>query len=370
MRIALLSWRDTTHPDGGGSEQYLESVARRLAAHGHEVTLVCAAHGAAPADEVVDGVRVRRRGGRLTVYLRGLLFLLSRTGRRQDVVVDVVNGVPFAAGLVRRRGVVVLVHHLHREQWRMIYPGLRGRVGWFVESRMTPLLYRRATYITVSNSTKVDLQRLGVSGRRVIVVRNGVDVPVSPSARSATPRLCVLARLVPHKRIEDALQVVAVLRNHIASLHLDVIGDGWWNEKLLGRCRELGVSAEVTFHGHVTSAVRDELLGQAWVLLVPSVKEGWAIAVMEAAALGTPTVAYRGGGGVTESVIDGETGLLADDLDDFVALSATVLQDGALRQRLSDAAALRARTFSWDDTATKFAEVLLTAQRLSGRRTG
>ena len=73
-----------------------------------------------------DGFRIERRGGRLTVYLRGLAYLLSPAGRRADVVVDVINGLPFAAPLVRRRGLVALVHHLHREQWRIIYPGAAG----------------------------------------------------------------------------------------------------------------------------------------------------------------------------------------------------------------------------------------------------
>src|SRR6476646_10225973 len=129
MRIAFLSWRDTTHPDGGGSEVYVERVAAGLAARGHDVTVLCAAHLGAPDVSVQDGYRIERRGGRLTVYLRGLAYLLSPAGRRADVVVDVINGLPFAAPLVRRRGLVALVHHVHRAQWRLIYPGAAGRVG-------------------------------------------------------------------------------------------------------------------------------------------------------------------------------------------------------------------------------------------------
>ncbi len=78
MRITLLSWRDTTHPDGGGAERYLEEVATRLAAGGDTVTIACAAHAGAPRDELVGGVRFRRRGGRLGVYAHGLAFLLTR----------------------------------------------------------------------------------------------------------------------------------------------------------------------------------------------------------------------------------------------------------------------------------------------------
>ena len=48
-------------------------------------------------------------------------------------------------------------------------------------------------------------------------------------------------------------------------------------------------------------------------MVLPSVREGWGIAVLEAAALGTPTVAYRDAGGTAESVVDGTTGALVTD---------------------------------------------------------
>ena len=166
VRVTFLTWRDTGHPDGGGSEVYVEEIARRLVARGHEVTVLCA-RTRGPARSREHGVRFLRRGGRLTVYLHGLLHLLSPTGRRQDVVVEVINGLPFGARLVRRRGLVALVHHLHRDQWRMIYPGLGGRLGWFVESRVTPRLYRDVPHVTVSEATPPRPGRSGTAPRGV-----------------------------------------------------------------------------------------------------------------------------------------------------------------------------------------------------------
>ena len=132
MRVAFLTWRDSTHPDGGGSEVFVEEVGRELVRRGHSVTVFCAAHGTAPQSEDLDGVRILRRGGRLTVYPRGLLWVLWRR-RSIDAVVDVINGLPFATPLVRRRGLVALWHHVHDRQWQIIYPGWRGRLGWFME---------------------------------------------------------------------------------------------------------------------------------------------------------------------------------------------------------------------------------------------
>jgi len=360
MRVAFLTWRDSTHPDGGGSEVFVEQVARGLVSRGHHVTIVCARHPGSTAAADLDGVRLVRMGGRLTVYPRGLLWL-ARRGRRVDVVVDVINGLPFGTPLVRRRGIVALVHHVHQRQWQIIYPGLWGRVGWFVEHRLTPLLYRRRPHLTVSEASRGDLAAIGIPASRTTVVRNGVATSPSPGERARTPRICVLARLVPHKQIEHAFGALEQLRHELPDLHLDVVGDGWWREELERDVDRRGLAGAVTLHGHVSDAERDRLLAEAWLMLLPSVKEGWGLAVLEAAVQGTPTVAYRYAGGPTESVVDGVTGLLADDQPELVEQTRRLLSDRALRERMGAAAAARASEFDWSVTTASVERVLLEA---------
>src|SRR6266540_3728290 len=98
--VLFLTGRDTSHPERGGT-----------------VTLFCAAHRGAPAEEVRGGVRVMRRGGHATVFLHAVLLHAAGRLGSHDLVVDVQNGLPFFARLWCRRPVVVLVHHVHREQW-------------------------------------------------------------------------------------------------------------------------------------------------------------------------------------------------------------------------------------------------------------
>ena len=359
MKVLFLSWRDTTHPDGGGSEVYVEQVAAGLAARGHEVTVLCAQHPGAADVTVRDGYRVVRRGGRLTVYLHGLAYLLSRAGRRTDAVVDVINGLPFAAPLVRRRGLVALVHHVHREQWRIIYPGLGGRVGWFVESRVVPWLYRRVPFVTVSEASRHDLLALGLDD--VAVVRNGTPaLPPPRLARSATPRLCVLSRLVPHKRIEQAVALVDLLRDRHPGLALDLVGDGWWAPELDAEIARRGLAEVVVRHGRVDEQTKADLLGRAWLMVLPSVREGWGIAVLEAASAGTPTVAYAGAGGTAESVVHGQTGVLVDDEAELIAAVDELLGDPERLARLGAAARDRAATFTWDEASAGLEKVLRT----------
>jgi len=364
-RVAFLVWRDTTHPEGGGSELFVERVAEWLAAQGHDVTVVCAAHDPARRDEIREGVRFRRRGGRLTVYLHGLAYLLSRSGRRNDIVVDVQNGLPFFSGLVSRRGAVTLVHHVHREQWQIIYPGWRGHLGWWLESRVAPRIFR-GRYVTVSAASRRDLVGLGVAAHRIDIVHNGLDIP-HPSHivdRNSEPTICVLGRLVPHKQVEHALATAARIRPSTPGLRIEIVGDGWWRPHLERRAAQLDVADIVRFHGQVDDTERGRILDCCWVLLAPSVKEGWGIAIMEAAARGVPAIAYRSAGGVTESIVDGETGVLVDDLDGLVKAADELVRDPALRQRLGKAARARAATFDWNETGRRFAQVLGLDQRL------
>lgn len=359
-RVVFAVWRDTSHPEGGGSETYVERMAEHLATAGHRVTILCAAHGNSPADDTRRGVRYRRRGGRWSVYLHALGYLLGR-GRNVDIVVDVQNGVPFFTPLIRgRRPVIVLVHHVHREQWSIVYPGMRGRIGWWLESSVAPRVYRRRQYVTVSDATAGELGQLGVDEDRIAVIGNGIDdAHRHPQAsRAPSPTVCVLGRLVPHKQVEHALHAIASLADAIPDLCLDVIGEGWWRPELQARCAVLGITDRVTFHGHVPDGVRDQILDQAWLQLCPSVKEGWGIAIIEAAAHGVPTVAYRSAGGVTESVQDRVTGLIVDDQDGMTAATARLLLDADLRNRLAGAARARAASFDWRVSAEEFAKVI------------
>ena len=367
--VLLLCWRDTGHPQGGGSETYLQRIGAQLAASGVQVTLRTAHYPGAARRETVDGVQIQRVGGSYSVYVwAGLAMAAAVIGLgplrhvRPDVVVDTQNGLPFLARLVFGRRVVVLVHHCHREQWPVAGP-VMSRIGWFVESRLSPRLHRHNQYVTVSLPSARDLALLGVPSERVAIVRNGVDAAPGATlseARSTTPRVVVLSRLVPHKQIEDALDAIARLRSRIPGLHLDVLGDGWWAERLVDHARLLGISDMVTFHGHVDDGTKHVVLQRSWVHILPSRKEGWGLAVVEAAQHGVPTIGYRSSGGLSDSIVDGVTGLLVDDCQGLVDGLDRVLSDAVLREQLGAKAQVRSGEFSWTQSADAMRSVLET----------
>jgi glycosyltransferase involved in cell wall biosynthesis len=323
-------------------------------------------------------VTINRAGGANSIYIwAGLAMVFARFGlgplrnARPDVVIDTQNGLPFLARLAYGRRVVVLVHHCHRELWP-VAGRLKGRFGWFVESRLSPWLHRRNQYVTVSLPSARDLTDLGVDARHIAVVRNGLDEAppqTLESPRSATPRIAVLSRLVPHKQIEDVLTAIAELRPRIPGLHLDIVGGGWWRDRLVEHARRLGVSDAVTFHGHIDDIAKHEVLQRCWVHVLPSRKEGWGLAVTEAAQHAVPTIGYRYSGGLTDSIVDGVTGLLVDDHREMVAGIERLLTDAVLREQLGGKAQVRSAEFSWRQSADAMRGVLdstLAGRRVSG----
>lgn len=362
--VAFFSWRDTRNPEGGGAERYLEKMAAGLVERGARVTIFCVAYAGAAPDEVVDGIRYVRRGSKLSVYLLGMWALLRRQLGRVDVVVDVQNGLPFFTPLVTRKPVIVLVHHVHREQWPVVYPGLTGKVGWWIESRLAPRLYRHRQYVAVSRATRAELRELGVTGPRVAVVHNGTDPVVNVDARkSPNPSICVVGRLVPHKQVEHAVDAVAALTSEFPDLRLRVVGSGWWESELHAYAADQVARGSVVFEGHVSEVRKQEIYEESWLMVLPSLKEGWGLVVGEAAAHRTPTVAYASAGGTRESIVDGVSGVLVGTQAELTAALGALLRDERGRAILADGALRHSAGFTWAHSQAAFAHVVTCALR-------
>jgi glycosyltransferase involved in cell wall biosynthesis len=353
---------------------YAEHIADGLARVGNDVTFFTARYPGSDAHETrPSGVTVVRAGGPFGVYAQAWWQHLRGRLGRPEVIVEVQNGMPFLARMwARRTPVIVLVHHVHRRQWRIVFGPLRARIGWWLESRVATWVNRGAPYVTVSDVSRRELVELGVAEDDIEVIHNGTCEPLPIELpKSEHPSLLVLGRLVPHKRVEIAIDTVAALRHEMPDLRLTIAGRGWWERQLRDYAKRIGVSDSVDFAGFVSVQERHELYSRSWVSLVPSVKEGWGLVVVEAGAHGVPSVAFDGAGGVTESIVDGRTGLIAraDDISDFIAQTRRLLTDHGLRDRQGAEAAVEAKRYSWDQAVQAYdALVRRVARKISASR--
>jgi glycosyltransferase involved in cell wall biosynthesis len=172
-----------------------------------------------------------------------------------------------------------------------------------------------------------------------------------------------VGRLVPVKRFDVLLRALAKVKADQPDLRAVIIGEGYERPALEALRAELGADDWVSLSGHVAA---DELVSwyrRAWVVASSSQREGWGMSLTEAAACGTPAVATAIAGH-TDAVLDGESGLLVDDVRDLPVALGRVLSDEVLRSRLSKGALARARWFTWGATARRALEALAAEVKL------
>jgi glycosyltransferase involved in cell wall biosynthesis len=377
-RIVVANWRDLDHPLAGGSERYAWELARGLVGAGAQVDFLTSRERGQSRSDVRDGIRIVRRGGQLSYYLLGALWVLMRR-RSLDAVVDMEAGIPLFSPLVvsrRRTGLVLFVHHVHLDQFGTYFPAPVAWLGRFLEGTLMPRVYRGVSTVAVSESTRqAMIERLGWSDDIAVLHNGNVHPhPVDVAPEDTVDRVVVLGRLSPHKRVDLVVRAVAALQPTRPALHLDVIGKGPDRDRLETLVHDLGVEKHVTFHGYVSEADKAALLDRARLHVCASDVEGWGQVVAEAAAYGVPTVA-RDVPGLRDSVRHEHTGwLMPEPTIDLSAVQARLLvgiecaldelEDPERRSEISSECRSWAAQFDWAHMRT--GAVALVAHTMKG----
>jgi glycosyltransferase involved in cell wall biosynthesis len=346
------------NPEMGGAEVFTREVAKRWVEAGHEVTLFTSEFYGCKGEEVVDGVRIVRAGGRYSVYWRAKKYYRKRFSKEgYDVVIDEINTRPFLTPKFVDNGekIVALIHQLAREYWFYETPFPISFIGYhFLEDKWLRNYLDMPT-VTVSESTRRDLIDLGF--KRVFVVPEGLNFTPLREApeKEAYPVVVYAGRLKRAKRPDHAIRAFKIIIEKLPKAELWVIGEGPFRKDL-----EETAGNGVKFFGGLSDEERRRLLARAWVLVNPSIREGFGLNVLEANALGTPCVAYDVAG-LRDSIINGRTGLLVKENGNFEKLAEAiirVLEDEKLRRTLSVNALEYSKNFSWDRTAQEFEKIL------------
>lgn len=352
-RILALNERDTENPLAGGAEVHVFEIFRRLAERGHDVTLLAASYPGCERETTIDGVRVRRLTNRYLYY--GLApWIARREGGDYDVVVDVLNKLPFLSRWTTGRPTFAIVHHLFgTTAFRQV--SFPIALATYLSEKLIPSAYRGVPMLAISPSTREDLGERGVDRAQVSVVPPGVDHahyrPVD-DGRGREPIVLWIGRLEPYKRGDVAIDAFASLLDRVADARLVFVGAGGHRETLEAHARARGVAERVTFTGFISEQAKIDWLQRAAVLVQTSEKEGWGMTVIEAAACNTPSVASAVEG-LRDAVVDGTSGLLVPygEAGPLADAMAGILTDGALRDRLIEGGREWAARFSWDRVA-------------------
>jgi len=372
LNILWFNWKCIRHPQAGGAEVYTHEIARRLVARGHRVTLVTSRPPGLPEEEVIDGVRIVRRGGRLGVYLWAYrMYRWLTREEKYDLVVDEVNTIPFMTPLYVREPVFMLIHQLCKDCYKDYFHPVVYPFGWTVE-KLLHKLYARYTrkgrvrrVITVSRDSMEDLVSLGYPPDRIEIVYNGLDLERirahCPREKKYDKLAVYIGRVSRYKRLEDLLEAWRLVEERVPEARLVVAGrpNPKYKARLEDLARRLGLErAEI--RGPLREEEKYRLLGEAGVFAYTSRREGWGRSVLEAAACGVPAVAYNVPG-LREAVVHGRTGLLVElgDVEGLGRAISRLLLDVGEAARMGREAREYASRFTWEESARRFEEILL-----------
>ena len=382
MRILVINWRDIRNPEAGGAEVHLHETFSRIAASGHQVTLLCCRFPGAGANDSLDGIEIIRFGGKWTFNLAVPWFYRRRLARRSfDVVIEDINKIPFLLPwFVKETPVMVLLHHVFGTIFYRETNPVFATYLYFME-RLIPRVYQGCLFEVVSESCRDELVGMGVSADSISVVHNGLDAGIldAPDRMDRTDRMAApdrmdrpaapdrkepglivyLGRLKKYKNVDHLIQAMAIVRDEVPGARLLIAGTGDRRPALEALTRSLDLEDAVEFAGYVSESEKISLLTRAEVAAYPSSKEGWGISVIEANARGTPVVAARVSG-LRDAVVDGETGLLTPPGDRKAMARALIglLREPDERERLARNARERSRRFTWDETARQTIRVI------------
>jgi glycosyltransferase involved in cell wall biosynthesis len=367
--IVVTNWRDLKHPQAGGAELVCQEFAAQAVAAGYRVTLLTASVKGQPQQEVVDGYTIRRAGGQFTVYLHALIWLLLNR-RSVDAVLDSQNGIPFFTPLAvsRRTPVILLLHHIHQQQFGQYFPAPVAAVGRFLESTGCRFVYGRRSIVAVSPSTRQGARReLKLKGEIRIVPPGWrvTDAAATGGVKTPNPSIVCVGRLVPHKRTRLVIEAMPAILTEHPTAQLHIVGVGPERDRLAGLAAQHRVLSAVTFHDQASDAERDALVASAWIAVSCSSGEGWGISVIEANALGTPVLAFDRPG-LRDSIKDGETGRLIPEgsaMGPALADQLKLLSDEDRAPVVRELTVRWADNFTWERMTAKLLAVILLENR-------
>ncbi|MBU1017340.1 glycosyltransferase [Patescibacteria group bacterium] len=355
--VLIFSWRDVKHPQMGGSEVYIHQIAKRLAKK-HKVILFTSKPGNLFSEDEIDGVKVIRKGGFLTVYVYAFFYYIFSLRKFVDIVIDVENGIPFFTPLYCRKPKILVVHHIHKKQWFKQFAFPLASIGYLLERFLMPTLYKRVNIVTVSPSTLNELRELGFDDKNIFLSFNAVSARVPVGVKKYKfPALLYVGRLKAYKRLEVAVRALKKLSKKYRGVKLYIAGAGDYEIQLLNFIKSFGSADNISMLGFVSERKKLELLKRSWVFLMPSMKEGWGITVTEAALCGTPSVGFNVPG-IRDSIKNNETGFLAEDEKEFIMYADRLLSDKLLRDKMGEKSIVWAKNFSWETSKTVFEEVI------------
>jgi len=365
LKILILNWRDIRNPSSGGAEVLTHEIAKRWVGWGNEVCYLTSYFETAKKEEIIDGIKIIRMGSPDarnlfgSVHFQAFLYYLKNLRGKFDVVIDEIHGIPFFTPFYVKERKVALICEVAGRIWDISFPFPFNILGRTVENNYFKF-YRNTHFLTISESTKDELMKLGIGGNKITVLPMGITKPkVLPKfKKEKNPTIIFVARLIRAKGVEDAINVCKILKSKFPDIKLWIVGAGdeSYVRELKKKVQKSNLEKSVRFFGFVDESKKFELMQKAHILIVPSIKEGFGLTIPEAGIMGTPSVSYDVEG--LRDIIKNNGILVEPNASDLAEGARKLLNDKNLYFEMRANAQKYAGTLDWDKTAKKGLEVL------------
>ncbi len=340
-RVLIFGWSDRVH---------IQRWAKGLAERNYDIKVV--SQGGQPIENI-DTICLPR-GGKLTYISNTMAAIRHAREFKPDIV-----HVHYAGGF-GLWGVNTKLKPLVVSVWGSDIVDLPQK--WYYR-RLIKRTLKAATTITATGqflkTTTVDL--FPEAKPKTEIIPFGVNVPdtVEPAPPANPIKICFITAHEPIYGPEPLLRALAIVKRTIADFVLNMAGQGSITAHLRTRAKDLGIADNVDFVGFVENHKMPAFIGQHHMMVMPSLKEAFGVAVLEASACGRPVIASDVGG-VPEVLVDGETGILVPkgDVDKLAEAIIRLAKDADLREKMGAAGRAFVReNYTWDKSLDMMEEL-------------
>ena len=353
MRVALVC--DRFLPRLGGIELHLRDLGLALRARGVDARVVTTTAGPTEVDGLpVHRIDSRRLPGEGVAISPRAFQALARTleTERFDVVhahASVVSPAAYAGALAAARvGLPALItFHSMLHRMSVLLGASEALTGWSGN---------RIVLSAVSSVVALQAARW-MPAANVAVLPNGIDATfwraLTPAPADDEIVVVSAMRLSRKKRALSLVRAFADAARFVAGtppMRLVIAGEGPDRAAILRYAMELGVADRVALPGQLSRESLRALYATAHLFVLPSERESFGIAALEARAAGLPVVA-RLASGARDFITPGEHGLLARDDVELSRFIARFALDGSLRRYVAHQNARTPPPYDWADVA-------------------
>jgi glycogen(starch) synthase len=314
LKVLILSWEFPPNIVGGLS-RHVVGIATHLSEQGHEVHVLTAGKHNLPSFEVMNGIIVHRvrpvneYDDHFLSWIAGLNMAMAFKADQlvEEIDFDLIHAhdwlVGAAAISLKELVEIPLLTTIHATEHGR-NNGIYTEMQQFIHEKEQQLIIESDQIIVCSEYMKDELNRVFLlQNKNITVIPNGIEpLTVKKKIAEVIPELAdkkyifSIGRIVEEKGFETIIEAAAIAKEKKQNFIFVIAGKGPMLTEYQNQVIVRGLEGYVSFIGYVTDEQRNALIEACELAVIPSLYEPFGIVVLEAMALGKPTVVSNTGG--------------------------------------------------------------------------